>query len=83
MMLDGVVLHHTFKGTRLEFFMQNMSQEELSDDFDPFKLRDKWQRFFRGGISRPELDTDRVLKNSASTNQAEFITDQILTFNDN
>ena len=43
-----------------------MSQEDLSDEFDPFNLPDKWLRFFRGGIQRPELDTDRVLKNSFS-----------------
>ena len=48
---DNVDLHNTFKGTRLEHFLQNISQEELSDDFDPFKLREKWMRFFRGGIN--------------------------------
>ena len=83
MVLDGVDLHRTFKGTRLEFFLKNVSPEELSDDFDPFKLRDKWMRFFRGGLQRPELDTDRVLKNAMSLVQSEYVNDQYLTFNDN
>ena len=43
----------------------------------------KWMRFFRGGLQRPELDTDRVLKNSFNGQQAEYIGDHILTFNDN
>ena len=83
MVQDGVDLHRTFKGTCLEFFLQNVSAEDLNDDFDPFKLREKWMRFFRGGIGKPELDIDRVLKNSFSPSQAEFINDNILTFNDN
>lgn len=83
MIQDGVDLHRTFKGTKLEYFLANMSQEDLSDEFDPFNLREKWMRFFRGGLQRPELDTDRVLKNSFTSNQSEFITDHILTFNDN
>lgn len=83
MVLDGVDIHRNFKGTRLEYFLQNVSKDDLSDEFDPFKLREKWLRFFRGGMQKPELDTNRVLKNSFSGNQGEYITDHILTFNDN
>ena len=38
--------------------------------------------FFRVGAQRPQLNTDRVLKNSISDSQAEFINDQLLTMND-
>ena len=40
-------------------------------------------RFFRGGMQKPELDTDRVLKNELTSDQIEYIMDNILTFNDN
>ena len=40
-------------------------------------------RFFRGGLQRPELDADRVLKNQYTHLQADYINDHILTFNDN
>ena len=66
MIQDGLDLHKTFKGTQLEYFLSNMSQEDINDEFDPFNLREKWMRFFRGGMQKPELDTDRVLKNSFS-----------------
>ena len=50
MVQDDVDLHHSFKGGQLEIVLRKMSQEDLSDEFDPFNLPDKWLRFFRGGI---------------------------------
>jgi len=83
MIQDGHDLHHSFKGTKLEKVFLKMSQQDLSEEFDPFNLRDKWLRFFRGYMSRAELDTNRVLKNVHTSNQAYYIDDYMLTFNDN
>lgn len=83
MQADGVKLNYQFRETQIEHFFSNLSAEDLSDDFDPFKLREKWMRFFRGGLQRPELDADRVLKNQYTHLQADYINDHILTFNDN
>ena len=83
MVQDGVSLHRNFKGSQMELFLKSVQAEELKDEFDPFNIRDKWQHFFRGSMTRPELDTDRVLKNAFSQSQHEYINDHILTFNDN
>ena len=84
MQADGVDLHSNFKGSQLESFFKSISEEDLSEEFDPFRLKEKWKRFFRGGLTqKPELDTDRVLKNRFSPSQGAYINDNMLAFNDN
>ena len=83
MVQDGLSLHLTFQGTKLETFLKSVRADELSDEFDPFNAKDRWLHFFRGNATRPELDTDRVLKNAFSYSQLEYISDHLLTFNDN
>jgi len=39
-------------------------------------MKEKWVKFFRGGMSRPTLNTDRVLKNTPDSNALAFIDDQ-------
>ena len=45
-------------------------------------MKDKWAKFFRAGLSKPILDTDRVLKNTLSDNLIDYITDEHNNFND-
>lgn len=59
-----------------------MSATDIDATFNPFKMKDKWMRFFRTGLSKFTQDTDRALKNKFCDNLNEFILDEILTFND-
>lgn len=31
-------------------FLQSINADDIDDSFNPFKLKDKWMKFFRGGI---------------------------------
>jgi hypothetical protein len=37
-----------FKGTRMLRFIESINADDLDDSFNPYKLKEKWQRFFRG-----------------------------------
>ena len=39
-------------------------------------------KFFRGGMQRPQLDADRVLKNTVTDPIYDFINDNMYEFND-
>lgn len=49
-------------------FLKSVKAEDIDDSFNPFKMKEKWLKFFRGGIQKMTLDTDRVLKNTFSDN---------------
>jgi len=60
----------------------SIPQEEIDEAFNPFKMREKWMKFFRSGFQRVLVDTDRALKNDLSDSLKAFIGDQKLTFTD-
>lgn len=62
--------------------LTKMSATDIDATFNPFKIKDKWMRFFRTGLTKFTQDTDRALKNQFCENLNEFILDEILTFND-
>jgi len=63
-------------------FLKSVKAEDIDDSFNPFKMKDKWMKFFRSGLHKPVLDTDRVLKNVFHDLQFDYINDEYLTFND-
>lgn len=67
---------------RVVSHLRSIPQEEIDDQFNPFKMREKWMKFFRSGFQRVLVDTDRALKNDISDSLKAFIGDQKLTFND-
>ena len=62
--------------------LRSIPEEEIDDQFNPFKMREKWMKFFRSGFQRVLIDSDRALKNDMSDSLKAFITDQKLTFTD-
>lgn len=63
-------------------FLKSVSATDIDDSFNPFKMKERWIKFFRTGLSKFILDTDRALKNRYSESLFEFITDELQTFND-
>lgn len=55
--------------------LKSIPQEEIDDQFNPFKMREKWMKFFRTGFQRVLVDTDRALKNDLSDSLKVFIND--------
>ena len=45
-------------------------------------MKEKWMAFFRQGSQRAQINTDRVLKNTVSDVQRDYINDQLYTMND-
>ena len=62
--------------------LKSIPQEDIDEAFNPFKMREKWMKFFRSGFQRVLVDTDRALKNDMSDSLKAFISDQKLTFTD-
>ena len=56
-------------------FLKSVKAEDIDDSFNPFKMKEKWMKFFRGGIQKQVLDTDRVLKNTYNDLLFDFIKD--------
>ena len=63
-------------------FLKSVKAEDIDDSFNPFKMKEKWMKFFRGGIQKQVVDTDRVLKNTVNVELMDFITDEYQNFND-
>jgi len=57
-------------------FLKSVKAEDIDDSFNPFKMKEKWMKFFRGGIQKQVVDTDRVLKNTVNVELMDFITDE-------
>jgi hypothetical protein len=70
------------KYNRIVDHLKSIPQEEIDEAFNPFKMREKWMKFFRSGFQRVLVDTDRALKNDLSDSLKAFIGDQKLTFTD-
>ena len=49
--------------------------DEISDSFNPFRMKEKYMKFFRVGSMKPIHSTDRMLKNSVDDSLVEFIND--------
>jgi hypothetical protein len=62
--------------------LKSIPQEEIDEQFNPFKMREKWMKFFRSGFQRVLVDTDRALKNELTDSLKAFIGDQKLSFTD-
>ena len=75
MLIDGVQMNEKFRGSQLEYFFTNVHKDEISDEFDPFKIKDKWMKFFSTGIERANLHVDTVLKNDYSDMLSDYIND--------
>lgn len=50
--------------------------------FNPFKMKEKWMKFFRTGITKVTVDPDRALKNDLNESLKMFISDKKLSFTD-
>ena len=79
---DNENVHSKFQGSKLITFLESLSGKDIDDNFNPFKMKDKWAKFFRGGLSKPVLDTDRVLKNQVNDALVEYVNDEFSNFND-
>jgi len=49
--------------------------EDIDEQFNPYRMREKWMKFFRSGFQRVLVDTDRALKNDLSDSLKLFIAD--------
>jgi len=54
--------------------------EEIDADFDPMKMKEKWMRFFKSGITKVMVDTDRALKNDINENMFAFVKENKYSF---
>lgn len=63
-------------------FFKSVKAKDIDDSFNPYNLKEKWLKFFRTGLTRIEYDNDRVLKNKITDTVAEFIEDELASFND-
>jgi len=63
-------------------YLASIPQDQIDVQFDPFSVKDKWTRFFRAGLQRPQVDTERALKNEDSAPLGAFIADKMDTFSD-
>jgi len=79
---DGQIINDRFTETKLMQFLESVNADDIDDSFNPFKLKEKWMKFFRGGIQKINLDIDRVLKNNISDDLVDYIADEMNTFND-
>jgi hypothetical protein len=79
---DGEQMSERFVKTKLMTFLTSITAKDIDETFNPFKMKGKWQKFFKVGLSKFSLDNDRVLKNKLSENVTNFINDEIHTFND-
>lgn len=79
---DKMKIAERFEKSKLIDFIKSISPEEIDDTFNPFKMRNKWQKFFRIGSTKITNDTDRTLKNEPSRQQLDYITDSFQTFNE-
>ena len=59
-----------------------MPQEVIDDLFNPYKVKDKWMRFFNQGSQKAEIDIERALKNDYSQVMLNFIVDKKYQFTD-
>jgi hypothetical protein len=59
-----------------------MPEEDIDEHFNPFKMKEKWMKFFRTGYSKVQVNTDRALKNDISDSFKAFVGDLKLTFTD-
>ena len=50
MKADGRKVNARFENTKMLDFIKSLRQEDLDDSFNPYRLRDRWLRFFRSGL---------------------------------
>lgn len=62
-------------------FLRSVRASDIDDQFNPNKMKDKWVKFFRGQISRPQIDMDSALKMAPSDNQTHFLKTESNGFN--
>ena len=63
---DGEKPTERWQDTKLLQFLSSVTAKDIDDSFNPFKMKEKWLKFFKGNYQRIILDTDRILKNSIS-----------------
>lgn len=54
-------------------FLRSVEAADIDDSFNPNKLKDKWIKFFRGNMTRPQVDADTALKADANDNLANWL----------
>jgi len=79
---DGKAVSDRFVGSQVDKYLASIPQDAIDDQFNPFKIKDKWMKFFRTGTQRAQVDVERALKNHYDRNMKEFIRDKKHTFND-
>jgi hypothetical protein len=63
-------------------FLTSVTAKDIDDSFNPFKMKEKWMKFFKGNYQKVVCDNDRVLKNTMNHNMVEFMQDEMHKFND-
>jgi hypothetical protein len=49
---DNEVIGDRFAESKLMTFLKSVNAEDIDDSFNPFKMKEKWMKFFRGGLQR-------------------------------
>ncbi|CDW73308.1 UNKNOWN [Stylonychia lemnae] len=63
-------------------YLKSIPKTEIDETFNPFRLKEKWMKFFRSGYQRVLVDTDRALKNELNDSLKQFFKDQRRQMND-
>ena len=56
-------------------YLQSIPKIDITENFNPFKMKEKWMKFFKATYSKILIDTDRALKNEFSDLLKSFLTD--------
>lgn len=70
---DGESLSERFQNSKLMQFLTSVTAKDIDDSFNPFKMKEKWMKFFKGNYQKVVCDNDRVLKNTMNHNMVEFM----------
>lgn len=81
LMQDDAQSLDRFRGTKLMAFLRSVEATDIDDSFNPNKLKDKWIKFFRGNMTRPQVDADTALKSVPNDNQGSWLKAEINNLN--
>ena len=57
----------------LSKYLRSIPRDDIDDHFNPLKVKEKWLKFFRSGVQKIVVDTDRALKNDVNDSLRVFI----------
>ena len=56
-------------------YLASIPKEDIAEYFDPYNVKEKWQRFFNASSYKAQFDIERTLKNDYNKQLGEFIMD--------